>query len=238
MTTNDAREPGVVEASEGFRLNLRSLELRLLVVGCVLLTGVFVELAIATYLWPDSGASLWQGLVLEMFTGREAGIPVSLQSGAPPWAIAQISATQDIAVVCLAYPVFLWALNRFEHKENFVMKRLRRLQERARAHESFVHRWGPLGIFAFMLVPFLVNGPLFGAAMGRLAGIATRHLILPVVGATVLAALMWTYAYDTLFSLVDGLDPRIPPLLTIALVALFLGWAVVGELIALRREAK
>lgn len=232
-----SNEP-IAEAPEGFRFPLRSLEARMLVVGCTLLAGVLVELALATYLWPDAGAALWQGLVLEMFTGREAGIPVALQGGAPPWIVAQVSSTQDIAVVCLAYPAFLWALDRFEHRDNLVMRRLRRLQERARSHKAFVRRWGPAGIFAFMLVPFLVNGPLLGAAMGRLAGIATRHLILPVVGATVLAAIMWTYAYDTLFSLVDGLDARIPPLLTIALVALFVGWALVGELIETKRPPR
>lgn len=227
------------DEEEGFRrLSSRAVELRLVVVGLILLGAVVVELAIASYVWPGAGAALWQGVGFEMFTGREAGIPVALQGGAPAWIVAQVSATQDIGVVCLAYPLVLWALHRYRDRDNFVMRRLRRIQERARKHKRFVHRWGPLGIFVFMLVPFLVNGPLLGATMGRVAGIATKYLIAPVVGATVLASLMWAYAYELLFSLVGDLDPRIPPALTIAIVGGLVLWAVVGEVRESRAEAK
>lgn len=211
---------------------------RIAAVGLILMLAVFTELALATYLWPGQGAALWRGMVLEMFTGREAGIPVALQGGAPAWVVAQVSATQDIGVVCLAYPAFLWALHRFQDRDNFVIRRLRRLQAHAVKHRAFVHKWGPLGIFLFMIVPFLVNGPLLGAAAGRVAGIATKWLILPVVGATVLAALMWTYAYEALFVLVKGLDPRIPPLLTILIVGSLVLWGVVGEVLDARKERR
>lgn len=227
------------EVEEGFGpLSSRAVSLRIVLVGAILLSAVLVELAIATYVWPQAGAALWQGLVVEMFTGREAGIPISLGGGAPAWVVAQISAAQDLGVVCLAYPAFLWALHRFQHKDNLVMRRLRRLQRHALQHRAFVHRYGPLGIFLFMLVPFLVNGPLFGAAMGRLAGIATRWLIAPVVAATVLAAIAWTYAYDTLFRFVADLDPRVPPILTAAIVVGLVAWGLISEAVQLRREAK
>lgn len=224
---------------EGFtRLSDRAVELRLVIVGCILLAAVLVELAIATFLWPRAGQALWEGLVVEMFTGREAGIPIALGGGAPPWVVAQVSATQDIGTVCLAYPALLWALHRYRDRDNFVMRRLRRIQTHAAHHRGFVRRWGPFGVFLFMLVPFLVNGPLFGAAVGRLAGVATKWLILPVIGATVLAAFAWTYAYDTLFRFVANLDPRIPPLLTFAIVGGLVTWGVVGELLDARKQAR
>ena len=227
------------EDGEGFRrLSNRAVTKRLIVTGVVLLAAVVAELAIASAVWPGAGAALWQGVGLELFTGREAGIPVALQGNAPPWLVAQVSATQDIGIVCLAFPAVLWALHRYRDRDNVVMRRLRRIQERAQAHKRFARRWGPLGIFAFMLVPFLVNGPLLGATMGRVAGIPTRSLIAPVVGATVLAALMWAYAYDLLFSLVGGLDPRVPPALTLALVGAVVLWGVVGEAREARKDAK
>lgn len=226
------------DEEEGFtRLSSRAVEVRLVIVGCILLAAVLVELAIATFLWPSAGQALWEGLVLEMFTGREAGIPVALGGGAPPWVVAQISATQDIGVVCLAYPALLWALHRYRDRDNFIMRRLRRIQVHAARHRRFVRRWGPFGVFLFMLVPFLVNGPLFGAAVGRLAGVATKWLILPVIGATVLAAFAWTYAYDTLFRFVADLDPRIPPVLTVLIVGSLVAWSVVSELVEARKRA-
>lgn len=227
------------DLDEGFAdIPDRTLMARILVIGAILMAAVFTELAIATYLWPEQGQALWQGMVLEMFTGREAGIPVALQGGAPAWVVAQVSATQDIGVVCLAYPAFLWALHRYRDRDNAVMRRLRRLQQHAAKHRAFVHRWGPLGIFLFMVVPFLVNGPLLGAAAGRIAGIATKWLILPVVAATVVAALAWTYAYDLLFSLATGLDPRLPPLLTICIVGGLVAWGILGEILDARKARR
>jgi uncharacterized membrane protein len=227
------------DLDEGFtRISSRALEIRIIVVGCVLLAAVLVELALATYIWPEAGQALWRGLVVEMFSGREAGIPLSLEGGAPPWVVAQVSAAQDIGVVCLAYPAFLWALHRYRDRDNFIMRRLRRLQAHAVKHRKFVHRWGPFGVFLFMLVPFLINGPLLGAAVGRVAGIATKWLILPVVAATVIAALAWTYAYDLVFSLIEGLDPRIPPVLTLAIVGSLVAWGIVGEVLDARKDAK
>lgn len=237
--STSSHTPGGDPDDEGFgRMSDRTLELRILVVGGILLAAVVVELTIATVVWPEAGKAMWQGVALEMFTGREAGIPVSLQGGAPAYIVAQVSATQDIGVVCLAYPAFLWALHRYGDRDNFVMRRLRRLQQRARSHKKFVRRWGPIGIFAFMLVPFLINGPLIGAAAGRVAGVSTKYLIAPVVAATVVAALAWTYAYNALFTLVKGIDPRIPPLLTVAIVGSLLLWAGIGELLEHRREQR
>lgn len=227
------------DLDEGFaRISSRALEVRIIVVGCILLAAVLVELAIATYVWEDAGQALWRGLVVEMFSGREAGIPLSLQGGAPWWVVAQVSATQDIGVVCLAYPAFLWALHKYEDRDNFLMRRLRRLQAHAVKHRKFVRRWGPFGVFVFMLVPFLVNGPLLGAALGRVAGIATKWLILPVVAATVVAAVAWTYAYDVVFRLIEGLDPRIPPILTVGIVGSLVLWGVIGEAVEMRRERR
>lgn len=226
------------DLDEGFtRISSRVVEVRIIVIGCILLAAVLVELAIASFVWPEAGQAMWRGLVVEMFSGREAGIPLSLEGGAPPWIVAQVSATQDIGIVCLAYPAFLWALHRYRDRDNFVMRRLRRLQQHAVKHRVFVRRWGPFGVFLFMLVPFLINGPLLGAAVGRVAGIATKWLILPVVAATVIAATAWTYAYDLVFNLVEDLDPRIPPALTIAIVASLVLWGIIGEVLDARKEA-
>jgi hypothetical protein len=88
--------------------------------------------------------------------------------------------------------------------------RIRRFEAAAERHEKYVRRWGPLGVFTFMLMPFLVNGPLVGLLVGRIAGIRTRHLLLPVVGATAVGAGAWTFFYDRMLGLARGLHPSLP----------------------------
>lgn len=219
--------------TRGFhRIRSRNLEGRIIVAGTFLLGFVMFELIILSFADRAAAAAMWRGLAIEMVIGREAGIPASLSGGAPRWLVAQVSATQDLGVVCLAFPAFLWAVAYFRNRkrgEGWLMRRLLRLQRKALAHEKFTRRWGPLGVFVFMLVPFLVNGPLLGAIAGRVAGIKAKDLILPIVAATVVAALAWTYAYDAVFDAVGGIDPRIPPLATAAIVCALLSWSVIGE---------
>lgn len=200
----------------------------LAVAGAVLLLVVAAELVVYKVLGGLGAGALARGLAVELVLGREPALPIALGGGAPPWLVAQLSATQDIAIGALAFPLFLFALARYRDAPNLVMRKLRDLEAEAQKHQAFARRWGPLGLFAFMLVPFLVNGPLVGAAVGRLAGIPTRHLVLPVVGSTVVASFAWTYFYDRLFALTGNLHPLLAPAITVGLVALFLGLALLN----------
>ncbi|MEK6985010.1 MAG: small multi-drug export protein [Candidatus Thermoplasmatota archaeon] len=200
----------------------------LAVAGAVLLLFVAAELLAYKLVDGVGAGALARGLAVELVLGREPALPIALGGGAPPWLVAQLSATQDIAIGALAFPLFLYALARYRDAPNFVMRKLRDLEAEARKHEAFARRWGPLGLFAFMLVPFLVNGPLVGAAVGRLAGIPTRHLILPVVGSVLVASFAWTYFYNRLFALTGNLHPLLAPAITIGLVAIFLGLALLN----------
>lgn len=218
------------------RMRSRGLERVVLVVGVLLLGAVLAELILLTVAFPPQGIALWRAVAVEVVAGREAAIPIALGGGVPRWMVAQVSATQDIGVVCLAYPLFLRAMHHFRDSRGWLMTRLRRIQKDADEHRGLVRRWGGFGIFVFMLVPFLVNGPLVGAIAGRLTGLNTRDLMLPVVASTCIAAVAWTYFYDALLRLAGGLHPLLPPILTAVVVGLVLGSLVLRETLQLRRE--
>lgn len=218
------------------RMHSRGLERFLLLLGVVLLAAVLAELILLTVAFPSQGMALWRAVAVEMVAGREAAIPIALGGGVPRWMVAQVSATQDIGVVCLAYPLFLRMMHHFRDRENWLMTRLRRIQKDADEHRGVVHRWGGFGIFLFMLVPFLVNGPLVGAIAGRLTGLNTRDLMLPVVAATVISAVAWTYFYDAVLRLAGDFHPLLPPILTAVIVGLVIGSLVLRETLQLRRE--
>lgn len=220
------------------RMRSRGLERVLLLLGLVLLGAVLTELILLTVAFPSQGQALWRSVAVELVAGREAAIPIALRGGVPRWMVAQVSATQDIGVVCLAYPLFLRMMHHFEGRENWLMTRLRRIQKDADEHRGLVHRWGGFGVFLFMLVPFLVNGPLVGAIAGRLSGMTTRDLLLPVVAATCIAAVAWTYFYDAVLRVAGGVHPLLPPILTAIVVGLVLGSLVLRETLQLRRERK
>jgi hypothetical protein len=215
----------------------RGLEATMVAAGLALLVLVAAEGIALTLLRPAVGLALWRELFVEITVGREASFPIALDGHVPPLLLAQVSFTQDIGLFCAVFPPFLRIMQRHHDSPGWIMGRLRRIQAQARKHGRVALRWGPWGVFAFMLVPFLVNGPIVGGAMGRLAGIPTRSLLLPVVASTVVAAFAWTYFYDVLLGWAGRLDPAVPFLLTACVVGALVSWLLLDEWLELRRGA-
>jgi uncharacterized membrane protein len=220
------------------RMENQALERALIVTGLMLLGGLVAEIMLLTLWFPDQGIAMWQAMAVELVAGREAAIPIALGGGAPRWLVAQASATQDLGIVCVVYPLFLRLMHHFQDRRNWFLDRMRRIQADADRHRGLVRRLGGFGIFLFMLVPFLINGPLVGAVAGRLTGMRTTDLIVPVVAATVAAAAAWTYFYNQVLSLAGDMHPLLPPILTAVIVGLVLGSLVVHETLQMRRERK
>src|SRR5688572_29531770 len=230
-------EPGRHRVRAGLqRMRSRGLERLLFLMGAGLLGAVAVERSLLTVVWREAGLAMWRAVGAEMLLGREAAIPVALQSGVPRWLVAQVSATQDLGVFCLAYPLFLRLMHRRQGRKGWLTVRLERIQRDAEEHHGLARRWGGFGVFLFMLVPFLVNGPLVGGMAGRLAGLRTTDILLPVVASTSIAAIAWTYFYDQAFGLAGDLHPALPYVLTLTIVGLVLGSLVLRETLQLRRE--
>ena len=113
-----------------------------------------------------------------------------------------------------------------------LMRRVDRLQAASLRHEKKVRRWGRAGIFVFMLIPFLVNGPLIAFILGRLIGIRTRLLVAPIVVATMVTAALWVAFFDTMLSIVNAIDPRFGTYVAVGAVVIVVGlaaWDVLRE---------
>jgi uncharacterized membrane protein len=216
----------------------RGLERTMLTVGPLLLLLAVAECMAVTFLRPAMGGALWRELAVEVTVGREASFPIALEGGVPPLLLAQFSVTQDLGLFCVLFPLFLRVMHRYGRSRSWVMARLRRLQAAAHRHRHVAHRWGPWGVFAFMLVPFLVNGPIIGGAMGRLAGLPTRSLLLPVAASTAVAALAWAYLYDTMLHAAGHLHPALPMLLTACIVGALVSWLLLDEWLEVRRARR
>jgi uncharacterized membrane protein len=185
------------------------LELELMLVGIamwLMLGSLFV------FLWlvdTHQARGMMITLGTELAFGREAGIPAGLAAGFNPFLAWAVSVGQDFATAFLAYPIFLFILHKFHDRDVYIMRRLRRIEAKAAEHEEYVERWGPLGIAVFMLLPFMLNGPFVALILGRLTGIPTRHLLLPVVLATIIVAGAWTFAVDAMLTLANSVDERV-----------------------------
>ncbi len=187
----------------------RRLEGPIFIAGLAVWALVGLELILIYIASPDQARAVATGLVAELAGGREAGIPVAIAAGANPWLVWLTSVLQDLGTAFLSYPIFLYILHRFHESDRYLMRRIRLIEEKAAEHRKYVNRWGPLGLGIFMLLPFLVNGPYIALVLGRLAGLRTARMLAPVIIATIVTAAIWTFAFDQLIALLDGVHPQI-----------------------------
>lgn len=214
---------------------LQRSEAPLLIVGVVLVAVLATELVLA-WIWdPTVGRAMLAGMGAEILTGREGGIPIAIAGGVPPVLVWQVSFTQDIAFWCLIYPWFLMVYHHRKGSGGFIMRRLERLERAARRHEAFARKWGPFGIFLFMLTPFLINGPMVGGILGRIVGIRTRHLVVPVVASTMLSAAMYVFFFDWTVGLLVDVDPRLGYAVA---STIFVGFLTAGIIALIRDEQR
>lgn len=193
--------------------------------GSILLVGLLFELAILGAMWPHHAAAMVPGLVAGLFLGREAGIPTALALGAPPLLVLQMSATLDLATGALGYGG-LWALvGKSDRLGAWTKRILDERQEEAYERRGFIIRWGRWGVFLFMLVPFMVNGPLVVSLAARVAGLATRTIVVPVAAATFVGAAIWVAFSGVMLNLVGQVQGGLEIAVTAVFLGAMLAWA-------------
>lgn len=132
-------------------------------------------------------------VIAELTGGREAAIPLGIITfGLPPLLVAGISFTQDLISTAWIYPAFYLFRERNVGRDNFAGYFFAKMEHKAEEHKEFIERYGAVGLFLFMLIPFAINGPLIGAIIGKLAGIRTRYILPTVILATFTATALWT----------------------------------------------
>lgn len=145
---------------------------------------------------PEKALDALAVLGLEAFQGREVAIPVGiLQYHLPPLLIFGISFSWDLLSTAWIYPIFYLYRRRNARNDNFAGYFFQKMEQKAQRNRAFIERYGAVGLYLFMLIPFAVNGPLIGAIIGKLAGIRTRYILPTVVLATFTASAAWTAAY-------------------------------------------
>lgn len=202
----------------------------LLLIGLGMVGLLILETLLIMVVAPSIVYPILRGVLGELVTGREAGIPVFLEGGVPPLLAMQYSAMQDLAVSFIVYPIFIFLLKRHYDRNNFVMRWVKRTQEAAERRERMVHRHGPVILFFFMLIPFMVNGPLVGLLIGRLVRMRMKILVTLVIAVTVVLAVVWTLFYNTLFNWIDNVIPGGPTYITVGVVSFVLLLIISGSI--------
>jgi len=134
---------------------------------------------------------------LNLLIGRAAGMSFGYANGLDHAVVIFSNVLVETIQVLVLYPLFVLSWR------NLVdVRRLRRflvqIRRSAEAGRSRVARYGMVGLFLFVFLPFWMTGPVVGSIIGFLIGLKPRQNLGVVLAATYVAICLWALLFDQL----------------------------------------
>ncbi|MBU0594220.1 MAG: small multi-drug export protein [Pseudomonadota bacterium] len=193
-----------------------STEGRLLGVGLALTALMLLAFGIGWQLFPDSVLTYAAMTGLNLIIGRAAGMSFGYASGLDHAQVIPLNLLVETIQVLVLYPLFVlsWRqLIRVPRLQPFVM----RMHSAAESRGGAVRKFGIVGLFVFVFVPFWMTGPVVGAIIGFLIGLRAWVNLAVVLASTYLAIGVWGLLLNELNAWVATFNRFAPYALVLAI---------------------
>ncbi|MHB1084914.1 MAG: small multi-drug export protein [Thiobacillus sp.] len=194
-----------------------STEGRLLGVGLALTGLMLLAFGIGWYLYPDSVLDYAIMAGLNLTIGRAAGMSFGYASGLGHAQVVPINMLVETIQVLVVYPLFV-----LSWRQLITLRRLRpfvtRMHRAAESRQGAVRKYGIIGLFVFVLVPFWMTGPVVGAMIGFLIGLRPSVNLAVVLGSTYITIVAWGFLLNELNAWAATVNHFAPYALVLAIV--------------------
>jgi uncharacterized membrane protein len=201
--------------------------------GSVFLAGVTLSLIYTAWLaakfvfTPESAQILIGMTAVEVMFGRAAGMAFGYGQKLGHSTVIPICMILETILVLIAYPLFV-----FSWRHLLVIKSLKRIFDRihqtAETHKVIVHKYGIIGLFAFVWFPFWMTGPVVGCVIGFLMGLPVWLDLIVVLSGTYVAILGWAIILHTFNEQVAEYSPYAAMTLMVIILLLI----IIGHLLS------
>jgi len=208
-----------------------SAEGRMLGFGLALTGLMLLAFGIGWHLFPDSVLTYAAMTGLNLTIGRAAGMSFGYASGLGHAQVIPLNMLVETIQVLVVYPLFA-----LSWRQLITLRKLQpfvtRMHRAAESHGGTVQKYGMVGLFVFVLVPFWMTGPVVGAIIGFLIGLRPWVNVAVVLGSTYIAIAIWGLLLNELNAWAATVNQFAPFALFLAIVLI----AVVMHLLSRRRE--
>lgn len=184
------RRPAPPPAAAPWRSLLARTEGRLLAVGLAMGLAITAGVGIGLMLAPAATPHYAAVIGLNLVVGRAAGMSYGLAAGLGPLEVVLCNIAVETAQVLVVYPLFVLGWQELIDTRR-VAPVLERLRAAAESGHGGVRRFGILGLFVFVFMPFWMTGPVVGAIIGFLLGMRPALILSVVLSATALAIVVY-----------------------------------------------
>ena len=176
---------------------LHSIEARILALGVGLCLATVAALGVGWLVEPRITALFAAMTGLNLTVGRAAGMSFGYASGLHHGAVISSNMLVETIQVLVIYPLFVLSWKNLvdvRHMHRFLVT----MRRSAEASQPRVARYGMIGLFAFVFLPFWMTGPVVGAIIGFLIGLKPRQNLATVLCATYAAVPLWALLFEQL----------------------------------------
>jgi len=214
-------EPETPAAPVVWRAAFASPEGRWLALGLSLAALALVGLGAAAHWWPALVGSLAAMSGLNLIVGRAAGMAYGYASGLGQWPVIACNVLVETVQVLVVYSLFVlgcrqWLL------PGWLAAPLARLRASAESGHAAVRRFGVVGLFVFVFMPFWMTGPVVGSIIGYLLGLRTGTTLAVVLSGTYVAIGAYALFLDEIDAWTSNYGQYAAFLMLLALAALAL----------------
>ena len=171
---------------------LANSEGRLLLVGVGLALLYALWLGIRLAFYPDGSQELVGITTAGIIVGRAGGMAFGYSMGLGHSTVISISMIIETILVLIVYPLFVFSWRQLL-VINWLKKIFGHITKAAEAHKGKVQRYGIIGLFVFVFLPFWMTGPVVGCVIGYLLGLRAWVNITAVLGGTYVAIFCWAF---------------------------------------------
>ncbi len=163
-------------SAAGLASRLRSLiatrfdlvEVKILSAGLLLagLLGLGLVAAVV-FAGPQLYKTLTSTAVLHLMGGRALGVATCLSAGLPIWFTIAYNFYLEVMIVLVAYGVVVLIMRNLV-EPTLLRGAVRQAELSAQRQRTAIKRFGAVGLFVFVMFPFMMTGPVIGAIIGYL----------------------------------------------------------------------
>jgi uncharacterized membrane protein len=202
---------------------LTSPEGRILLIGVALAFIYTLWLVIKLFTSPEESQILIGMTAFDILFGRAPAMAFGYELGLGHAMVITVCIIIETILVLIFYPLFV-----FSWRHLLVIKWLRnmldRLHKSAETHKDKVQRYGIIGLFVFVWLPFWMTGPVVGCIIGFLLGLKARFNIPVVLAGTYVAIFGWAFFLRRLLDRVASYSSYAPMVIfTLLIVIIILG---------------
>lgn len=195
--------------------------------GFILLISIFIALCLAIfiiiyYFIDPSFANKVTGIIFtNILVGRVPALSLGYAANMSSFEVISFNVIAEMMLVTLLYSLFVFSYNgilKVKTLEAFFSK----VEMKKEEHKESLQKYGRLGLFIFVFIPFWMTGPIVGSILGFLIGMRHLTVISIVFLATIISMTLWGLFLQEIIDFIIGFDIRLLWSLIFILVLVFI----------------